>query len=456
MKKVTIDGNYAAANIAYMFNDVACIYPITPSSPMAENCDQFAFDGKKNIFGNKLFITQMQSEAGVAGAVHGSLLAGAKTTTFTSSQGLMLMLPNMYKIAGESLPTVFYVAARTVATQALSIFCDYSDIYACMKTGFNIINCSSVQEVNDIAIASEIASQRSSTPFICFFDGFRTSHELNTVYISELEDVMKVADLKDIANFKQDALNNHNPVAHGTNQNPDVYMQSRVRAIERYQDVIEDVKYALAKQAEITNRHYDTVEYYGDPNARDVVVAIGSACDVLMLAKQQYKKKIGIIKVRLLKPFDEANFINKLPKNVRNVTILERNLDVNGVDTLTSFVLSALHKHNIKAQTYSGCYGLGGKEFTPDMAMSVFDNMTGRKKEFFTLGVYDNVTQTNLEVNDRFVDNISDFSMRVYGLGSDGSVSSEVGQSHRVAYAFCLFAYQRAVQSASSRSSDVQ
>ena len=424
MKKVTIDGNYAAANIAYMFNDVACIYPITPSSPMAENCDQFAFDGKKNIFGNKLFITQMQSEAGVAGAVHGSLLAGAKTTTFTSSQGLMLMLPNMYKIAGESLPTVFYVAARTVATQALSIFCDYSDIYACMKTGFNIINCSSVQEVNDIAIASEIASQRSRTPFICFFDGFRTSHELNTVYISELEDVMKVADLKDIANFKQDALNNHNPVAHGTNQNPDVYMQSRVRAIERYQDVIEDVKYALAKQSEITNRHYDTVEYYGDPNARDVVVAIGSACDVLMLAKQQYKKKIGIIKVRLLKPFDEANFINKLPKNVRNVTILERNLDVNGVDTLTSFVLSALHKHNIKAQTYSGCYGLGGKEFTPDMAMSVFDNMTGRKKEFFTLGVYDNVTQTNLEVKDRFVDNISDFSMRVYGLGSDGSVSS--------------------------------
>mgnify|MGYP005777251897 FL=1 len=424
MKKVTIDGNYAASNIAYMFNDVACIYPITPSSPMAENCDQFAYENKLNIFGNKLYITQMQSEAGVAGAVHGSLIAGAKTTTFTSSQGLMLMLPNMYKIAGEGLPTVFYVAARTVATQALSIFCDYSDIYACMKTGFNIINCSSVQEVNDIAIACELASMKSGTPFICFFDGFRTSHELNTIYMSELEDVKKVVDYSDIAEFKNRAMNNHEPFSAGTNQNPDVYMQSRVRALDRYKDIISVVKDSLKKQSEITNRTYDTVEYFGDVNSRDVVVAMGTAADVLTLAKKQYKGKVGILKVRLLKPFDEKTFIEKLPKNVRNVTILERNLDVNGIDTLTNFVLSALQKHKIKAKTYSGSYGLGGKEFTPDMAMSVFDNMLDRKKEFFTLGVYDNVTQTNLEVKERFVDNISDFSMRVYGLGSDGSVSS--------------------------------
>lgn len=424
MKKLTVDGNFAASNIAYMFNDVACIYPITPSSPMAENCDQFAFENKQNIFGNKLYITQMQSEAGVAGAVHGSLMAGAKTTTFTSSQGLMLMLPNMYKIAGEGLPTVFYVAARTVATQALSIFCDYSDIYACLKTGFNIINCSTVQEVNDIAIATELASIKSSTPFICFFDGFRTSHELNTIYLSELEDVKKVVDYNDIAEFKKRAMNNFEPFSAGTNQNPDVYMQSRVRAIERYKDVVDIVKSSLKKQSEITNRTYDTVEYYGDANARDVVVAIGTAADVLTLAKKQYKGKVGIMKVRLLKPFDEKTFIEKLPKQVRNITILERNLDVNGVDTLTSFVLSALQKNKIKANTYTGSYGLGGKEFTPDMAMSVFDNMLNRKKEFFTLGVYDNVTQTNLEVKERFVDNISDFSMRVYGLGSDGSVSS--------------------------------
>ena len=424
MKKLTVDGNFVASNIAYMFNDVACIYPITPSSPMAENCDQFAYENKQNIFGNKLYITQMQSEAGVAGAVHGSLMAGAKTTTFTSSQGLMLMLPNMYKIAGEGLPTVFYVAARTVATQALSIFCDYSDIYACLKTGFNIINCSSVQEVNDIAIATELASMKSSTPFICFFDGFRTSHELNTVYVSELDDVKKVVDYNDITEFKKRAMNNFEPFSAGTNQNPDVYMQSRVRALNRYRDVVDIVKSSLKKQSEITNRTYDTVEYYGDANARDVVVAIGTACDVLTLAKKQYKGKVGILKVRLLKPFDEKTFIEKLPKQVRNITILERNLDVNGVDTLTSFVLSALQKYKINAKTYTGSYGLGGKEFTPDMAMSVFDNMLGRKKEFFTLGVYDNVNQTNLEVKDRFVDNISDFSMRVYGLGSDGSVSS--------------------------------
>lgn len=424
MKKLTVDGNFVASNIAYMFNDVACIYPITPSSPMAENCDQFAYENKQNIFGNKLYITQMQSEAGVAGAVHGSLMAGAKTTTFTSSQGLMLMLPNMYKIAGEGLPTVFYVAARTVATQALSIFCDYSDIYACLKTGFNIINCSSVQEVNDIAIATELASMKSSTPFICFFDGFRTSHELNTIYVSELDDVKKVADYNDITEFKKRAMNNFEPFSAGTNQNPDVYMQSRVRALNRYRDVVEIVKSSLKKQSEITNRTYDTVEYYGDANARDVVVAIGTACDVLTLAKKQYKGKVGILKVRLLKPFDEKTFIEKLPKQVRNITILERNLDVNGVDTLTSFVLSALQKYKINAKTYTGSYGLGGKEFTPDMAMSVFDNMLGRKKEFFTLGVYDNVNQTNLEVKDRYVDNISDFSMRVYGLGSDGSVSS--------------------------------
>ena len=424
MKKLTVDGNFVASNIAYMFNDVACIYPITPSSPMAENCDQFAYENKQNIFGNKLYITQMQSEAGVAGAVHGSLMAGAKTTTFTSSQGLMLMLPNMYKIAGEGLPTVFYVAARTVATQALSIFCDYSDIYACLKTGFNIINCSSVQEVNDIAIATELASMKSSTPFICFFDGFRTSHELNTIYVSELDDVKKVVDYNDITEFKKRAMNNFEPFSAGTNQNPDVYMQSRVRALNRYRDVVDIVKSSLKKQSEITIRTYDTVEYYGDANARDVVVAIGTACDVLTLAKKQYKGKVGILKVRLLKPFDEKTFIEKLPKQVRNITILERNLDVNGVDTLTSFVLSALQKYKINAKTYTGSYGLGGKEFTPDMAMSVFDNMLGRKKEFFTLGVYDNINQTNLEVKDRFVDNISDFSMRVYGLGSDGSVSS--------------------------------
>ena len=240
MQKLTVDGNYAASNIAYMMNDVAVIYPITPSSPMAENCDTFMAEGRKNIFDNTVRIAQMQSEAGVAGAAHGSLMAGAKTTTFTSSQGLMLMIPNMYKIAGECLPTVFYVAARTVATHALNIFCDYSDIYACMKTGFNIINCSSVQEVNDIAIAAELAALKTGTPFICFFDGFRTSHEISTIYVSDLEDLKKVVDEQDILKFRQRALNNYNSFSAGTNQNPDVFMQNRVLALSRYKNVVED------------------------------------------------------------------------------------------------------------------------------------------------------------------------------------------------------------------------
>ena len=424
MKRVTIDGNMAAANIAYMFNDAAFIYPITPSSPMAEYCEQFAYENKKNIFGNKLLISQMQSEGGVAGAVHGSLLAGAKTTTFTSSQGLLLMIPNMYKIAGEGLPSVFYVAARSLATHALNIFCDYSDIYACLKTGFNIVNCSSVQEVNDMAIACELASAKSNIPYICFFDGFRTSHELNSIYQTELNDLLKIVNPIYFAEFKNRAMNNHEPFAAGTNQNPDVFMQNRVASLSRYYTALDDFKWALRKQEEITKRHYDTVEYYGEENAKDVVVALGSCADCMILAQKQSKTKVGIIKIRTLKPFDEENFIRKLPKNVKNITILERNLDVNGTDTLTSFVLCALQRNNINAKTYSGCYGLGGKEFTPDMALAVFENMQKSKKQFFTVGIEDDLTNTSLNVEEKFNDDVSDFSMRVYGLGSDGSVSS--------------------------------
>ncbi len=424
MKKVTIDGNQAAANIAYMFNDVAMIYPITPSSPMAENVDIWVQEGKQNIFGNKVVVSQMQSEAGVAGGVHGSLIAGSKTTTFTSSQGLLLMIPNMYKIAGEGLPTVFYVAARSLATHALNIFCDYSDVYACLKTGFNVVNCSSVQEVNDIAIACELASVKSGIPYICFFDGFRTSHELNTIYQTELSDLMKIVNPRMFDQFKNRSMRVDNPYSMGTNQNPDVFMQNRVLSLNKYKTAIEDFRWAIEKQREITGRNYDTIEYFGDDNAKDVVVTMGSSADVLKIAKEQYKDKVGIIKVRMLKPFDEQKFISLLPKGVKNITILERNLDVNGTDALTSFVLSALHKNEIKAKTYSGCFGLGGKEFTPSMAVAVFENMKKQQKEFFTVGINDDVTNTSLEIKSDYKDDISDFSMRVYGLGSDGSVSS--------------------------------
>ncbi len=424
MKKVTIDGNQAAANIAYMFNDVAVIYPITPSSPMAENCDQMLNDNKQNIFGAKLKITQMQSEAGVAGAVHGGLIAGAKTTTFTSSQGLLLMLPNMYKIAGEGLPTVFYVAARTVASHALSIFCDHSDIYSCLKTGFNVVSCSSVQEVNDMAIACELASVKSNIPYICFFDGFRTSHELNTIQQTELNDILKIVNPVYFAEFRNRAINNHNPYVAGTNQNPDVFMQNRIKSVSRYLNAVKDFNWALKKQEEITKRSYEPIEYFGPTNAKDVVVSMGSSTDILKLAQAQTKQNVGIIKIRLLKPFDEKLFMEKLPKGVKNITVLERNLDANGVDSLTSYVTVALNKFKVQANVYSGCYGLGGKEFTPDMAISVFENMKNGQKEYFSVGVYDDVSNTSLKVETKFKDNTSDFSMRVYGLGSDGSVSS--------------------------------
>ena len=421
---MTVDGNFAASNIAYMFNDCAFVYPITPSSPMAENCDQFVFEKRKNIFGNILLLSQMQSESGVAGAVHGALLAGEKTTTFTSSQGLLLMLPNMYKIAGEGYPCVFYVSARTVATHALSIFCDYSDVYACLKTGFNIVNCSSVQEVNDMTIACELASVKSNIPYICFFDGFRTSHELSTINVTELEDIKKIINPAYYSEFKNRGMNNSSPFVSGTNQNPDVFMQNRLASLKKYASALDDFSWALKKQQEITGRSYDTIEYYGDKNAKSVVVSMGASADVLRLAQIQSKEKVGIIKVRMLKPFDAKMFVSLLPKNLKNISVLERNLDVNGIDCLTSFVASALQKYKIKAKVFSGAFGLGGKEFTPDMALAVFKNMQEKRKEFFTLGVFDDVSQSSLEVKETLKDNIAEFSMRVYGLGSDGSVSS--------------------------------
>ena len=423
MKRVTTDGNSACAHIAYMLNDQAIIYPITPSSTMSELCDTKSANGDKNIFGNTLKITQMQSEAGVAGAVHGALSAGSLTTTFTSSQGLLLMLPNMYKIAGELLPTVFYVASRSLATHALNIFCDHSDIYSCLKTGFNIIACSSVQEVNDMAIACHLSALKSETPFICFFDGFRTSHELNTIEQSTLEEVKSIIDFDDIKKFKSRALNNVSPFAKGTSQNTDVFFQNRVAGLKYYNKVIDIVKNSFKKVQSITSRVYDTIEYFGDNNAKDVVISMGSSVDALVIASKNLKRT-GVIKIRMLKPFDSETFINKLPKTVKNITILERNLDVNGVDEIKSLVQNALYKANIRCKIYTGVYGLGGKEFTPDLAYACFDNMKNRKKEYFTLGIYDNVTNTSIEVKPIYKDEDKDFAMRIYGFGSDGSVSS--------------------------------
>ena len=424
MKKVIISGNQACANIAYIFNDVAVVYPITPSSPMAESCEEWSVKGKENIFANTLKLIQMQSEAGVAGAVHGGLMAGAKTTTFTSSQGLLLMIPNMYKIAGEGLPCVFYVASRSIATHALNIFCDHSDIYSCLKTGFNIVSCSSVQEVNDLAIACELATVKSNIPYLCFFDGFRTSHELNTIFQTEKEDILKVVDKQFFEEFKNRGMDVSNPKCYGTNQNPDVFMQNRIMSTTKYQTSIEDFIWALEKQQQITGRTYSTIEYYGSKKAKNVVVCMGSSCEVLNVANQTANEEYGIIKVRMLKPFDEKRFVEILPKGVKNITVLERNLDPSSDDVLTQLVTNVLFKNGIKAKVLSGCYGLGGKEFTPEMAISVFENMQKGGKPRFSVGVNDDVFNSHLSHAKQCVNENIDCSLRVYGLGSDGSVSS--------------------------------
>ena len=424
MNKVTIDGNGAISHIAYLMNDMAVIYPITPSSPMAENCDDFATRGVTNIFNNKVKITQMQSEAGVAGALHGALSAGSLATTFTSSQGLLLMLPNMYKIAGELLPNVIYVSSRSLATHALNIFCDHSDIYSCLNTGYNIISCTSVQEANDIAIATQLATMDTSTPFVCFLDGFRTSHELNTIEQSTKEEILSIIDIEKINNFKTKTLSPYKPFVKGTNQNPDVFFQNRMACKPSYNNVISAVKNALNKTEIITHRHYDTIEYFGDKNATDIVVSMGSSIHTLVEAIPYLKGKTAVINIRLLQPFDEQTFINLLPKSVKNITVLERNFNVNGQNPIYSQIINTLFKHNLKVNVLQGVYGLGGKEFTPDDAISVFYNMRDKKTSPFTVGINDDVNNNSLLKLKLYSENGSGFSARIYGLGSDGSVSS--------------------------------
>ncbi len=424
MNKITIDGNSAMSHIAYLMNDMAIIYPITPSSPMAENCDDLATKGVTNIFNHPVKITQMQSEAGVAGALHGALSSGALATTFTSSQGLLLMLPNMYKIAGELLPCVMYVASRSLATHALNIFCDHSDIYSCLNTGFNIISCSSVQEANDIAIAAQLASLNCSLPFICFFDGFRTSHELNTIEQSTKEEIASIINVDDIKKFKSRAMSCYKPYAKGTNQNPDVFFQNRMASAPFYNNVINSVKSALQKTATITNRTYDTIEYYGDKDASDIIVAMGSSIHTIKQAMPYLKGKIGLINIRLLQPFDEQTFIKLLPKTVKNITVLERNYNANGSNPIYSMIINTLFKNKIKINVLQGVYGLGGKEFTPDDAISVYYNMRDKQLSPFTVGINDDVNNNSLLPIKLYEEPTSDFNARIYGLGSDGSVSS--------------------------------
>ncbi len=430
-KKLTMDGNTAASHVAYAFSDVAAIYPITPSSPMAEVADTWSAYGRKNLLGQELKVIEMQSEGGAAGAVHGSLAAGAMTTTFTASQGLLLMIPNMYKIAGEVLPTVFHVSARSLATHALSIFGDHSDVMATRQTGFAMISSNSVQEVMDLALVSHIATLNSSIPFLHFFDGFRTSHEIQKIEVIDYEDMEKLIPWDMVKTFRERAMNPEHPHLQGTAQNPDIFFQNREAANKFYDNVPEIVADAMKKVSDLTGRQYNLFDYVGAPDAEKLIIMMGSGADtadetVEYLTGQG--EKVGLLKVRLYRPFSIKHFIDAIPASVKKIAVLDRTKESGSVgeplyvDVRTAF--SEVDK-NVDVLV-GGRYGLGSKEFTPSMVKSVYNNLDeSTPKNHFTVGIIDDVSNLSLPMKEQ-INTVPDgtISCKFYGLGSDGTVGA--------------------------------
>ena len=429
-KFITCDGNYAAAHIAYMFSEVAAIYPITPSSTMAEYVDEWAASGRKNIFGETVKVVEMQSEAGAAGAVHGSLQGGALTTTFTASQGLLLMIPNMYKIAGELLPCVFRVSARALAAQALSIFGDHQDVMAARQTGFAMLASGSVQEVMDLAGIAHLIAIKSRVPFMHFFDGFRTSHEIQKIELIDEEALIKLLDTKALAEFRKRALNPENPVTRGTAQNSDIYFQTR-EASNRFYDAIPDlVAEAMENISKITGREYKPFTYYGDPDAENVVIAMGSITETIKETidyMQAKGEKAGLISVHLYRPFSPKYLMNVLPKSVKRICVLDRTKEpgANG-EPLYLDIKDVLYGTANAPIVVGGRYGLSSKDTTPAQMLAVYENLKANEpKDHFTVGIVDDVTFTSLPVGPELhLENKDTFEARFIGLGADGTVGA--------------------------------
>ncbi len=451
--KKTVDGNTAVSHIAYAFSDVAAIYPITPSSPMAEVADEWSAVGRKNLFGQEVKIAEMQSEAGAAGAVHGSLVAGALTTTFTASQGLLLMIPNMYKIAGEQLPAVFHVSARALAYHALSIFGDHSDVMACRQTGFAMLASNSVQEAQDMALVAHLATLKASVPFLHFFDGFRTSHEIQKIEDIDYADIAKIVDWDAVKAFRDRALNPEHPHQKGTAQNPDIYFQGREAANKLYLATPAIVEEAMKDVEKITGRSYHLFDYVGAPDAERVVIAMGSGCDALeetvdyLVANGE---KVGLVKVHLYRPFSMDHFLAAIPATCKSIAVLDRTKESGSLgEPLYEDVCTALReagKNDIKV--VGGRYGLGSKEFNPTMVKAVYDNLTkDAPKNHFTVGIVDDVTGTSLELGEKLdVAPKGTVSCMFYGLGSDGTVganknSIKIIGDHTDKYAQAYFSY---------------
>ncbi|MFY9440719.1 MAG: pyruvate:ferredoxin (flavodoxin) oxidoreductase [Tepidanaerobacteraceae bacterium] len=426
----SMDGNTAAAHVAYAFTDVAAIYPITPSSPMAELVDEWSAHGRKNIFGQQVKVVEMQSEAGAAGTVHGSLAAGALTTTFTASQGLLLMVPNMYKIAGELLPGVFHVSARAVAGHALSIFGDHSDVMACRQTGFALLASSSVQEVMDLAGVAHLSAIKGRVPFLHFFDGFRTSHEIQKIEVLEYEDLAKLVDYDAIREFRKRALNPERPVTRGTAQNPDIFFQAKEAANPFYLAIPEVVEEYMNKINELTGRNYKLFNYYGHPEAERVIVAMGSVCETIeetvdyLMAKGE---KVGVLKVRLFRPFSTKHFLAEMPKTVKKIAVLDRTKEPGSLgEPLYQDVCTVYIEADKRPTIVGGRYGLGSKDTTPTHIKAVFDNLKADSpKNHFTISIVDDVTNTSLPVEEQ-IDTTPEGTTccKFWGFGSDGTVGA--------------------------------
>ena len=423
----TMDGNHAAAHASYAYTDVAAIYPITPSSVMAEATDEWATQGRKNIFGQTVKVTEMQSEAGAAGTVHGSLAAGALTTTYTASQGLLLMIPNLYKIAGERLPGVFNVSARTLASHALCIFGDHSDVYACRQTGCAMLCESSVQEVMDLTPVAHCSAIKGRLPFINFFDGFRTSHEIQKIETWDYEDLKDMVDLDAINAYRQNALNPNHPCQMGSAQNPDIFFQAREACNQTYDDMPAIVQEYMDKVNEKLGTNYKLFNYYGAEDAEKVIIAMGSVCETIdetidyLMAKGE---KVGLVKVRLYRPFSAEALVNTIPDSVKQLIVLDRTKEPGAMgEPLYLDVVAALKNTNFDAvPIFTGRYGLGSKDTTPGQIIAVYNNT---EKEKFTIGIVDDVTNLSLEVTEHPVTTpATTINCKFWGLGADGTVGA--------------------------------
>ncbi len=429
-KFLTCDGNQAAAHISYMFSEVAAIYPITPSSTMAEYVDEWAAAGRKNIFGETVLVQEMQSEGGAAGAVHGSLQAGALTTTYTASQGLLLMIPNMYKIAGELLPCVFHVSARTIASHALSIFGDHQDVMAARQTGFAMLAEGSVQEVMDLAGVAHLATLKSRVPFVNFFDGFRTSHEIQKIEMLDQEDLAHLIDQDALAEFRNRALNPENPVTRGMAENPDVFFQHRESANKYYEAVPGIVEEYMKEISAITGRKYGLFDYYGAPDADRVIIAMGSVTEAIREAIDYLTaqgEKVGLVAVHLYRPFSAKHFLAAVPKTAKRIAVLDRTKEPGSTgEPLYLDVKDCFYGQENAPVIVGGRYGLSSKDTTPAQILSVYENLTlSLPKTNFTIGIVDDVTFTSLPPREEIaLGGEGMYEAKFYGLGADGTVGA--------------------------------